>query len=637
VIAASSEPPQLAFALAQGQNHFFVELAEALCFELDKIGALARIYVGEVPEQRPGLVHVFLPPHEFVALSQLNLTPAFYARSIVISTEQPDSSHFTHNVDVARHAGAVFDINQRAVRAYRAQGIEASLLQLGYTEFWDRRNVVAERDIDILFMGRHTERRTRVLASCADIFERFRCRLLFSDNSQPNARTTPAFLAGDDKRALLARAKLLINVHAGDEPYFEWLRVVEGICAGCVVVSEHSTDISPLRWGEHVVSGRPGTLGLLAAWLLEDHATLTSLQAGAYELLRDEFPLAHAADALLCAARRVDGAPIATSEALRSALRRARSTSSVYDGRLRQPQPTLDVSVGEGCLLRALNRHHHDLLDIRRQLDRLEMARARPEDPHAKTLVVAETPAWNEQPSPAVSIVIPLYNHRETVLSALESVARLVHDDWEVIVVDDGSTDRGGDRVREWLDARPEHRCRLVRHEINRGLPHARNTGIDHARGPLVLMLDADNELRRFALSRLIEALDADANASFAYGILERFSAEGPTGLLSVFPWDPERLRGGNFIDALALIRADALHALHGYSDDARLYGWEDYDLWVRMAESGRHGTFVPEIIARYRVGNNSMISLANISGTDAFAAIAEHAPKLMHDLVLPG
>jgi hypothetical protein len=133
-----------------------------------------------------------------------------------------------------------------------------------------------------------------------------------------------------------------------------------------------------------------------------------------------------------------------------------------------------------------------------------------------------------------------------------------------------------------------------------------------------------------------MEALDEDADASFAYGIMDRFSSDGPAGLLSILGWDPPRLRRGNYIDACALIRRHAFTELEGYSSDERLYGWEDYDLWVRMAEAGRHAAFVPEIIARYRDSPSSMLSETNLSTTDAYAALVEHAPRLMADLRIP-
>jgi GT2 family glycosyltransferase len=79
------------------------------------------------------------------------------------------------------------------------------------------------------------------------------------------------------------------------------------------------------------------------------------------------------------------------------------------------------------------------------------------------------------------------------------------------------------------------------------------------------------------------------------------------------------------------------LESLGGYSTDPRLaLGWEDYDLWARIAEAGGHGVFVPELIARYRVGHSSMVWVTNISSTDAYAAVADHAPTLMSHVRIP-
>jgi glycosyltransferase involved in cell wall biosynthesis len=276
------------------------------------------------------------------------------------------------------------------------------------------------------------------------------------------------------------------------------------------------------------------------------------------------------------------------------------------------------------------------MLATRRRMDRLErMVKADTAD-DPRTIVVAESPAWSSGASRQLTVVVPLYNHAGQVARALDSIEHSACEEWEAVIVDDASTDGGGEVVRRWIESHEHRACRLVRHELNRGLPAARNTGVACARTDRLLMLDADNELRRIAMDRLIAALDADPSASFAYGILEQFSLDGAQSLLSCRGWDPERLRVSNYIDALALIRRDALDALGGYSYDTHLYGWEDYDLWVRMAESGRYGAFVPEIIARYRVGHSSMISETNTSTSDAFAALADHAPTVMAELHIP-
>jgi glycosyltransferase involved in cell wall biosynthesis len=249
---------------------------------------------------------------------------------------------------------------------------------------------------------------------------------------------------------------------------------------------------------------------------------------------------------------------------------------------------------------------------------------------------VARTPGWGDAGPAQVAAIVPLYQQSGSVGSTLESLARSTHRDWEAVVIDDASTDGSSAAVRAWMAAHPEERVLLLREEVNRGLAAARNTGIEQSRTELLLMLDADNCMRPFGLSRLLGALEQDPAASFAYGIMERFSGEGPLGVWNPFAWEPRRFRRGNFVDALALIRRTALEEMGGYSSDPRLWGWEDFDLWARLAEAGHHGAFVPQMVARYHFGETNLRSLAGISITDAFSAVVEHAPTLMKGVEIP-
>lgn len=289
------------------------------------------------------------------------------------------------------------------------------------------------------------------------------------------------------------------------------------------------------------------------------------------------------------------------------------------------------VSPGEKRALRALKRQQQELLSLRRRLAAEALARSRPERPLPGTVEDALTSGWRERVRPLVSIIVPLYNNADFVAEALDSVHRSTMSSWEIVVVDDASTDGGPTVVREWMDRHPGQRVALVRHEVNRGLAAARNTGAEQAWGELLLMLDSDNIIRPFGLARLTEALRRDPGADFAYGMLDRFGAPGRVGIVSKFAWEPERLRSGNYIDALALIRRRAMFELDGYSEDPRLaLGLEDYDLWARFAEVGRRGAFVRQFVGSYRAGHSSMLSVTGISTVDAMAAIAEHAPTLM-------
>ncbi|HEX5711866.1 MAG TPA: glycosyltransferase [Solirubrobacterales bacterium] len=625
--------PELVFALARGQNAFFQDLAQALVEELERLGASARIVVGEFPEQRQGSVTVLLPPHEYAALSQVRPTPAMLRRCVLISAEQPSTQFFDWNVELARDAGAVLDINGRAVRAYGETGIAAAHLQLGYSESWDRRAAVAERDIDVLFVGRSTKRREKALASYADALERLRCHILLSDDSTPNTDDGTNFLSGENKLRLLSRSKVLLNVHGEDEPYFEWLRVAEAMSCGCAVVTEHSTDLEPLRDGLDVISGRLESLGLLAAWLAEDDDARAKLVASADARLRERAPLAAAAATLLETAARADAIPVDPRAAGEVTVANARIAIASIPGR--PGAPAEDAESGERQTLRALKRQQQEILSVRRQLAADALARSRPERPGAETVDVATTAAW-EAAEPRVTVIVPLYNDEEVVVEALDSVRRSTFRAWEIVIVDDASGDGGPDAVRAWMRQHEDLPAAMIRHEVNRGLSAARNSGAAKARGRLFLMLDSDNLLRPLGLSRLVRALARDPHAAFAYGILDRFHEEGPVDLVSSYGWEPARFRAGNYIDALALIRRGAFNKLGGYSGDPRLLlGYEDYDFWARLAEAGQWAVFVRQFVGSYRVGHSSMLSMTNISKVDAMAAIAEHAPELMRGVEL--
>jgi GT2 family glycosyltransferase len=166
--------------------------------------------------------------------------------------------------------------------------------------------------------------------------------------------------------------------------------------------------------------------------------------------------------------------------------------------------------------------------------------------------------------------------------------------------------------VRRHLAARPDLPAVLLGSDANRGLPASRNLAIAHARAEKVMVMDADNEVYPTCLRRLADALDADPDAAFAYATLEDFGTS--RGVRSAMGWYVPWLCEANFIDAQAMLRRSAWERHGGYrTDDPLLYGWEDWDLWLRIAAAGEHGVHVPQILGRYRTQQSSMISTSNL------------------------
>jgi glycosyltransferase involved in cell wall biosynthesis len=195
---------------------------------------------------------------------------------------------------------------------------------------------------------------------------------------------------------------------------------------------------------------------------------------------------------------------------------------------------------------------------------------------------------------PRVSVVVTCYNLGGYIGEALASVATQTFTETEVIVVDDGSDDL---RTRKVLDRIAGEGTRVL-HTANRGLPAARNTGIQATSAEFICCLDADDRLKPRMLERSVAELESQPTLAFASHWLETFGEECGT-------WQPERcdfpaLLDVNTVNGAALVRRSALLAAGGYDESFR-DGCEDWDLWITMVERGLAGTIIPEVLFEYR------------------------------------
>lgn len=201
--------------------------------------------------------------------------------------------------------------------------------------------------------------------------------------------------------------------------------------------------------------------------------------------------------------------------------------------------------------------------------------------------------------SSLVSGIIPSFNRKAKLARAIASVVAQSHDRWELIVVDDASTDGTAEMVRAMADPR----IRLVRHDRNAGVAAARNTGIGAARGAFLAFLDSDDTWRPDKLARqldLMQRCGPVVGVVYSGLVPRRDDGPGPA-------WRP-RARGNVLPDMLAsnavhlgtssvLMRREVAETIGGF--DETLPANEDHDYWTRAARFYAFD-FVPEPLIVY-------------------------------------
>jgi glycosyltransferase involved in cell wall biosynthesis len=206
--------------------------------------------------------------------------------------------------------------------------------------------------------------------------------------------------------------------------------------------------------------------------------------------------------------------------------------------------------------------------------------------------------------SPRVSVVTPAHNSEEFLGEALRSIEAQSYEDWEVVVADDASTDRTAEVAKEFGP-----RVTVVRSERNVGPAGARNLALDHARGELVALLDADDYFLPGFLETQVGLYDAASAEGARVGLVTcNARILGPEGMSSVTYHDLHRMTGELSLERLlernpvfvsSLFPRRLIDEVGPFDTDIR--GAEDFDLWVRIMERGYRALVTSEPLAVYR------------------------------------
>lgn len=210
-----------------------------------------------------------------------------------------------------------------------------------------------------------------------------------------------------------------------------------------------------------------------------------------------------------------------------------------------------------------------------------------------------------------ISVIIPCYNHGEYLEETLQSLRDSSYDAYEIIIVNDGSTDPltlntlNDVSSRDYLSGNGSVIPLILVQQPHSGVAEARNHGIRLSRGEYIFPLDADDKIGPDYLSQAAEILDTYPDVGVVYPHARLFGDR--EGILGFPPFDPKRLLAHNCAVVSSLYRKVIWEACGGYDPEMKI-GYEDWDFWISAMEQGWkfHLLRGPQFYYRIRDGSRN-------------------------------
>jgi hypothetical protein len=276
-------------------NFFMTEIAEVLKAGFTDAAVAAELRDENGAPAREATHHIVIAPHEFFTLGEGRrwANDDFVSRAVLFSTEQLQTQWFARSLVFLTRARAVADMNEQNAAILRKAGIRALAVQPGYSPsfapFASQRldasspvfaalppaaravdvnsSRLADRPLDVLFLGTHSPRRDKFLAGYAKTFAELNAFIYYSKAWRPLTAKANPMAASQVTAALLQRAKILLNLHRDEYTYFEWWRLMQAFWHKTVVVTEACFPHRIFKPGVHYFEEAPRHMHHLIAWL----------------------------------------------------------------------------------------------------------------------------------------------------------------------------------------------------------------------------------------------------------------------------------------------------------------------------------------------------------------------------------
>jgi len=188
---------------------------------------------------------------------------------------------------------------------------------------------------------------------------------------------------------------------------------------------------------------------------------------------------------------------------------------------------------------------------------------------------------------PQISVVIPVYNAQKTLEKCLSSIFNQTDKNFEIIAVNDGSTDNSLSILKKYQD-----KITIINQQ-NLGAAKARNVGSKIAAAPFIIFCDADIVMEPTMLETMYNALQKHPKAAFAYS-----SFKYGFKTFKLWPYNAKKLKQMPYIHTTSLIRKDLFPGF-----DPKLTRFQDWDLFLTMAKRGDKGIWIDKILFQVKAG----------------------------------
>lgn len=214
-----------------------------------------------------------------------------------------------------------------------------------------------------------------------------------------------------------------------------------------------------------------------------------------------------------------------------------------------------------------------------------------------------------------VSIIMPAFNAAKTIAESMESVLRQTFTEWELIVIDDGSTDETAEIVERFR--RSEDRIFLLKLSKNGGLPNARNEGCKISSGEFIAFLDSDDVWLEDKLSVQVDFHARNPDIEISHTDFHPFNRNGVSKRPFKSLIDLKKNKQGDIYPQICyknpigvltvMAKRGLLQEVNFF--DASLWTMEDQDLWIRIAKRGKKFGYIEDVLAYYRTSEGSITS----------------------------